>query len=237
MSTSKKQWQSWQPENLLQESFAQDSELREVVPASDPATEAAMQVELSRLRKQAEQKGFAQGQTQGLEAGKKQGYEDGFAQGREEGAAQGAADYLQQQQKQTDDFAQLFDNVKITFDSLDSVMPARLVQVALMAARSLLGESVVSTATNAWLMTRIQQLLHEDTLQQGNVQLWVSAEESAAVQEMLGSVLETRGWELRTDAQMLPGGCRLTTDGGELDATTETRWNELCNLSREDFAL
>jgi flagellar assembly protein FliH len=36
---------------------------------------------------------------------------------------------------------------------------------------------------------------------------------------------------------MLPGGCRLTTDGGELDATTETRWNELCILSREDFSL
>ncbi|WP_342323928.1 flagellar assembly protein FliH [Kosakonia sp. BYX6] len=237
MPTSNSRWQSWRPENLLDDSFSEERELRAAMPASDPASEAALQVELSRLRQQAEQKGFAAGQTRGVEEGKKLGYAQGFEEGREEGIEKGKAEYQQLQQKQSDEFAQLIDNVKITLDNLDSVMPARLVQVALMAARSLLGESVVSTTTNAWLLTRIQQLLQEDTKHLNQVKLWVSPEESAAVQEQLGEVLHSRGWELCTDDQMLPGGCRLTTDGGELDSTTETRWNELCTLSREDFSL
>jgi len=237
MPTSKTQWHAWRPENLLDDALSSEPELRTAVPASDPASEAALQMELSRLRKQAEQKGFAQGQTRGVEEGTRLGYAKGFEEGREEGIEKGKAEYRQLQQAQAQEFAQLVDNVKITLDSLDSVMPARLVQVALMAARSLLGESVVSTTTNAWLLTRIQQLLQEDTKQLGQVKLWISPEASASVQEQLGEVLHARGWELCTDAQMLPGGCRLTTDGGELDATTETRWNELCILSREDFSL
>ena len=237
MPTSNSPWKAWRPENLLDDAVTTESELRPVVAQKDASSEAALQIELSRLRQQSEQKGFAQGQARGVEEGKQLGYAQGFEQGREEGIAQGVTEQRQQQQKQADEFAQLIDNVKITLDSLDSVMPARLVQVALMAARSLLGESVVSTATNAWLLTRIQQLLQEDTRQLGHVKLWISPEEAASVQEQLGEVLHTRGWELCTDAQMLPGGCRLTTDGGELDATTETRWNELCTLSREDFSL
>jgi len=237
MPTSKTQWHAWRPENLLDDTLSSEPDLRTAVPASDPASEAALQMELSRLRKQAEQKGFTQGQTRGVEEGTKLGYAKGFEEGREAGIEKGMAEYRQMQEKQADAFAQMIDNVKITLDSLDSVMPARLVQVALMAARSLLGESVVSTTTNAWLLTRIQQLLQEDTKQLSQVKLWISPEESTAVQEQLGDVLHARGWELCIDAQMLPGGCRLTTDGGELDATTETRWNELCTLSREDFSL
>lgn len=237
MPTSKTSWQSWKPENLLQDEPLPELEFHPTHANSDPASEAALQVELSRLRQQAEQKGFAQGQARGSEEGKKQGYEDGFQQGVKEGAAQGLAEQQQRQQQQAEQFAQLIDNFKITLDSLDSVMPSRLVQVALMAARSMLGESVVSANTHHWLMTRIQQLLSDEKLQEGKAKLWVSDLESEEVREQLKALLQQRDWELCTDAQMLPGGCRITTHCGELDASMETRWNALCTLSREDFSL
>lgn len=237
MPTSNTQWQAWKPENLLQEESSAELEFHASNAASDPATDAALQVELSRLRQQAEKKGFAQGQTRGIEEGKAQGYEEGFQQGLKEGIEQGLAGQQQLQQEQMARLAQLIDNFNITLDSLDSVMTSRLVQVALMATRSMLGESALSANAHQWLMTRIQQLLSEESLQQGNVKLWVSDKEPENLLQQLKTLVEPRGWELCLDTQMLPGGCRISTDSGELDASVETRWNTLCTLSREELAL
>ncbi|XTZ39346.1 flagellar assembly protein FliH [Salmonella enterica] len=236
MPTSDAKWVKWKPENLLQDAFSPDIAPLAVGQPGDAASDAALQVELSRLRKQAEQKGFAQGQQSGSEEGKKQGYEVGFQQGREEGAAQGLNEFRLEQQRQVEHFSLLIDSFKDALSSLDSVMPSRLVQVALMAVRSMLGESVITANTHNFLLTRIQQLLREENLLQGHARMWVSTGDMARVQEHLGGVLQSRGWELCPDAQMLPGGCRVTTDDGELDATIETRWNALCNLSREELS-
>lgn len=235
MPTSNGKWSSWKPENLVEEDFSPDAEMLPSVQPVDAASDAALQAELARIRKQAEQKGFAQGEQRGQEEGKKQGYEEGLQQGRAEGIAQGAAEFMQQQQKQAQQFAQLIDSFQGALDNLDSAMPSRLVQVALTAVRGMLGDSIVTGQTHTFLLNSIQALLREEQLLQGKAKLWVSAEESPVVQEQLGTLLQAKGWELCIDTQMLPGGCRITTDEGELDATTETRWNALCNLSREDF--
>jgi len=235
MPMSNGKWTAWRPEKLIQDELPAVQEQLPVGQGTDAASDAAFQAELARIRKQAEQKGFAQGEQRGLEEGKKQGYEAGLQQGREEGIAQGAAEFMQQQQKQAQQFAHLIDSFKAALDNLDSAMPSRLVQVALTAARSMFGDSIVSGGTHPWLLNNIQTLLREENLLQGKAKLWISAEESALVHEQLGSILQAKGWELCIDTQMLPGGCRITTDEGELDATTETRWNALCNLSREDY--
>lgn len=237
MPMSNTQWMAWKPENLLHDESSVEPEFRPTTTATDPATEAAMQVELSRLRQQAEKKGYAQGQTRGIEEGKAQGYEEGFQQGLQEGIAQGLAGQQQRQQEQLAQFAQLIDNFNITLDSLDSVMTSRLVQVALMATRSMLGESALTANAHQWLMTRIQQLLNEESLRQGSVKLWVSDKEPESLLQQLKTIVEPRGWELCLDAQMLPGGCRISTDSGDLDASVETRWNTLCTLSREGITL
>lgn len=234
MPMSNGKWTAWRPENLIQDDLPAMPELLPAQPA-DAASDAAFQAELARIRKQAEQKGYAQGEQRGLEEGKKQGYEAGLQQGREEGIAQGAAEFMQQQQKQAQQFTQLIDSFQAALDNLDSAMPSRLVQVALTAARAMFGDSIVTGSTHTWLLTNIQTLLREENLLQGKAKLWVSPEESPLVQEQLASILQAKGWELCIDTQMLPGGCRITTDEGELDATTETRWNALCTLSREDY--
>lgn len=234
MPTSNGKWSAWRPENLIADEIPGVQELMPAKPA-DAASDAAFQAELARIRKQAEQKGFAQGEQRGVEEGKKLGYEAGLLQGREEGINQGAAEFMQQQQKQAQQFAQLIESFQTALDNLDSAMPSRLVQVALTAARAMFGDSIVSGSTHTWLLSHIQTLLRQENLMQGKAKLWVSAEESPLVQEQLGSILQAKGWELCIDTQMLPGGCRITTDEGELDATTETRWNALCNLSREDY--
>lgn len=227
-------WQSWQPKDLLETQGPLEPEVIASLPV-DLQTDEQVQAELNRLYQQAEQKGMSQGMARGIEEGKKQGYEDGFVHGKKEGIAQGQQEALAEQKASIARFNQWCDEFRITLDNLDSVIPARLVQFSLTAIRAMLGHQV--SVDSAVLMDKIQQLLQKDTLFKGNSQLWIHPEDAEMVREKVGDSLEALGWELRLDNHLLPGGCRLTSEEGEFDATLTTCWQELCQLSREDAHL
>lgn len=225
-------WQAWQPQNLLDDLSQPEHEIVETPGAYQ--SDELLQAELSRIRQQAEQKGFAQGQARGVEDGKKQGYDVGFAQGKQEGFEQGLSESSAQQRETGERFSRLLHEFKISLDNLDSVIPSRLVQLSLTAARSILGKNI--TCNNDVLLEKIQELLQQETLFKGVAQLWVSPDDKALVHDSVGHSLESMGWALRTDPNILPGGCRITSDEGEFDATMSTRWQELCELAREDYS-
>lgn len=224
-------WQVWKPQNLLDDFSQPEHDIIET-PGTYQSDEL-LQAELSRIRQQAEQKGFAQGQARGVEEGKKQGHEAGFAQGHKEGFEQGLAEAGAQQRETGEHFARLLEEFKIALSNLDSVIPSRLVQLSLTAARSILGKNI--TCDNDVLLEKIQQLLQQETLFKGTAILWVNPDDLALVQDNVGKSLASMGWDIRGDAQILPGGCRITSEEGEFDATMNTRWQELCELSREDY--
>lgn len=234
MSDKEVRWKSWKPEDLLAD-FSQpefervESTLQEGQFQSDEL----LQAELSRMRQQAEQRGFAQGQARGLEEGKQQGYQEGVSLGKKEGFEQGMAQAKIKQAETAGSITELFESFKIALDNLDSVIPSRLVQLALTAARAIVGKNIVYD--NTILLEKIKLLLKEDTLLKGHIQLWVSEDDMATIAENLTPTLKSLGWELRSDADILPGGCRITSAEGEIDATVSTRWEELCQLSRDDY--
>ncbi|MGD8204137.1 flagellar assembly protein FliH [Pantoea sp. FN0305] len=222
-------WQIWQPEDLCKADMLSD----DVQIMNSESTPEQQQAELQRLRRQAEQKGLAQGLAQGLEEGRKQGHQEGFQQGHQAGIEQGLAEARERQQQTTAQFTELLHSFQAAIDNLEKVIPSRLVQLALTAARATLGKNLAFD--NNLLLEKIQSLLQQEPLFQGPVQLWVNADEFSTVQEQLGTVLAQQGWELRADDAMLPGGCRITSAECELDATVSSSWQALCQLSREDY--
>ncbi|KML24132.1 hypothetical protein VL10_09415 [Leclercia adecarboxylata] len=221
------QWQPWEPSDLLCEETTLPSEELPGISESPESDETAL-AELAKLRQQAEQQGFARGQQRGLEAGEKKGYEEGFARGMQEGMAE----LKDQQQRFVTRFSHLLDEFTSSLSSLDSVIPSRLVQLALTAARSVVGANIA--VDHGVVLDKIRQLLQQEAWLKGNAQLRVSPEDYAMVQENLGETLTSLHWVLREDEQILPGGCRITSDEGEFDATLSSRWEELCHLSREE---
>lgn len=68
-----------------------------------------------------------------------------------------------------------------------------------------------------------------------NPVLHVHPDDAAWVGEQLGPMLEARGARLATDASLLPGGCRVETARGAIDATVEARWRRaLAALGHDD---
>lgn len=223
------EWRAWKPENLLGEPL--DTPL----PTMDNAqSEAQLKAELARLRKQAEQQGFAQGQQQGQEEGRKQGYEAGLKEGRDAGFAQGVEQARVEQQALLREAEVWVSNFKLALENLEGLVPARLVQLSLTAVQQLYGTARVTD--NQALNAQIRSLMQQDALLHGTIQLYVSPDAFAPVQAALGETLTAMGWELHRDASLAAGGCRIVSPDVEVDASMETRWQALCQLAREELS-
>lgn len=102
--------------DLVSESLSLEPELIQPEPVMSKnahyESDELLQAELTRVRQQAEQKGFAQGELRGLEEGKARGYEEGLKQGRNEGLEQGLADARAEQDQSVERFNQLFSDFK-----------------------------------------------------------------------------------------------------------------------------
>jgi len=227
--THAQEWHSWQPENLLGEP------LETPLPTLDSAqSEAQLKAELARLRKQAEQQGFAQGQQQGQEEGRKQGYEAGLKEGREAGFAKGMKQASADQQTVLREAEQWVTHFKIALENLESLIPGRLVQFALTAVQQLYGNA--SVVDNQALVSQIRSLMKQDVLLHGTFKLYVNPDAFTSVEQALGDTLTAMGWELHRDAHLASGGCRVVSPDAEVDASMETRWQALCQLAREELS-
>ncbi|RRO02320.1 flagellar assembly protein FliH [Pectobacterium aquaticum] len=226
-------WEPWKLNDLAEPiskniptyETSDDPDVSEMVNFNEENTIPTFEDELVSLREsamqQAREAGFAQGHQQGYDAG----YQEGLAQGQQ----QGLQNALQQQQPVIEQMQQMVTEFQQTLDTLDSVIPARLMQLALTAAKQILGQPPVCDG-NA-LLSQIQQLIQQEPMFSGKTQLRVHPSDLERVEQYLGPTLSLHGWRLLADSQLHPGGCKVSAEEGDLDASLATRWHELCRLA------
>ncbi|GKX44473.1 flagellar assembly protein FliH [Pectobacterium carotovorum] len=226
-------WQPWQLNDLAEPTLkpaptyqvSNEPELSDTERFPEENALSAAEDELASLREstmqQARETGFAQGHQQGYDAG----YQEGLAKGQQ----QGLQNALQQQQPIIEQMQQMVTEFQQTLDTLDSVIPARLMQLALTAAKQILGQPPVCDG-NA-LLGQIQQLIQQEPMFSGKTQLRVHPSDLERVEQYLGPTLSLHGWRLLADSQLHPGGCKVSAEEGDLDASLATRWHELCRLA------
>lgn len=218
-------WQPWSPNDLAEPKPVLTPEIPPeviTIPQDDSINE---QQRLEMLRLQAQQ----QGQQQGFADGQQKGYDAGFQAGLEEGRQQGILAGQQQQQPITEHWQQLVTEFQHTLDALDSVIASRLMQLALTAAKQVIGQAPVCDGTA--LLGQIQQLIQQEPMFSGKPQLRVHPDDYERVEQQLGMTLSLHGWRLLADGQLHPGGCKVSAEEGDLDASLATRWHELCRLA------
>jgi len=227
-------WKIWTPEDLAMPvsefvpAVAYDSDSDDAPQESEEVVltdEQKQQQQLAQLQIQAHEQGYSAGLAEGRQDGHSKGYQEGLAQGLEQGLAQAQ----QQQAPIHARIQQLVSEFQYTLDALDSVIASRLMQMALEAARQVIGQT--PSVDNTALIKQIQQLLQQEPLFNGKPQLRVHPDDLQRVEEMLGATLSLHGWRLRGDPTLHPGGCKVSADEGDLDASVATRWQELCRLA------
>lgn len=220
-------WKPWVPDNFNFpapefehiEPVEADPELPEPTPEANAAQAlAAIQAQ---AHEQGQRAGFTAGHSEGLEEGRKTGFQQGLEQGLAEAKQQQAPIHARMQQ--------LVSEFQYTLDALDSVIASRLMQMALEAARQVIGQAP-AIDSNA-LIKQIQGLLAQEPLFSGKPQLRVHPDDLQRVEDVLGATLSLHGWRLRGDPSLHQGGCKVSADEGDLDASVATRWQELCRLA------
>ncbi|MEW5562265.1 flagellar assembly protein FliH [Enterobacter asburiae] len=221
-------WKVWLPDDLappVQAFVPEFTEHTDGEPVDEISEEQKLQQQLAQIQMQAHEQGYSAGLAEGRAAGQSQGYQEGLAQGLEQGQ-------MQAQQQQIPLHArmqQLVSEFQHTLDALDSVIASRLMQMALEAARQVIGQAPV--VDNSALIKQIQALLQQEPLFSGKPQLRVHPDDLQRVEEMVGATLNLHGWRLRGDPSLHHGGCKVSADEGDLDASVATRWQELCRLA------
>ncbi|MGG6099499.1 flagellar assembly protein FliH [Pantoea allii] len=222
---SARPWQLWQPVELgrPEEPAMVTAEPTDVEVFESEEDEQQQQFEhmQQQLRKEAHGQGYSEGHLQGFAEGQKTGYDAGFQQG--------LADAQQQQAPLQARMQQLVTEFQNTLESLDSVIAARLMQLALEAARSVIGQA--TTVDGSALLRQIQGLLQQEPMFSGKPQLRVHPDDLLRIEQTLGPTLDLHGWRLLADNTLHPGGCKLSAEDGDLDASVATRWQELCRLA------
>ena len=205
-------WQPWQMDPLGSPAS----------PNDDPQT-----THRERLRKQAIQHKLEMQVlrentiAEAQQLGHAQGVEKGYAQGLEEGRQAAAVELQQQRVQALQPLLTLCRNFDEALKSMDQHIAHQLVRIALDAARQLAGDAL--TAQPEQVLVLVQGMLDSDLELTGKPKLWLNPEDLQRVQDSLGEQVEAAGWTLQADTSMLPGGCRVASAGGELDATRPSR--------------
>ncbi|WP_036783280.1 flagellar assembly protein FliH [Photorhabdus aegyptia] len=220
-------WQPWKPNELTQweklrakpepvDDSQEESECNEILE------QAAM---LDNLKEQARQAGHEQG----FSEGQAQGYEKGYQVGLEAGLEQGRKEAIQQQQPITEQWQNLLADFQHSLEGLDTIIASRLMQLALTAAKQILGQPAICDGTA--LLNQIREFIQQEPMLSGKPQLRVHPQDMPMVEQQLGNTLSLHDWRLLADNKLHPGGCKISAEEGDLDASLATRWHELCRLA------
>lgn len=222
-------WKIWTPDDLTPSSspvlfeslMPQETDPEQPEDVSEPDLQQTLAMMQIQAREQGHQDGYSAGHALGVEEGRKAGFQQGIEQGIAEAKQQQAPVHARMQQ--------LVSEFQYTLDALDSVIASRLMQMALEAARQVIGHT--QGIDNSALIKQIQGLLQQEPLFSGKPLLRIHPDDLQRVEEMLGATLNLHGWRLRGDPSLHQGGCKVSADEGDLDASVATRWQELCRLA------
>lgn len=181
--------------------FDQEEATAEVVeaPVGLPTAE-----EIEQIHEQARQEGFA--------AGRDAGYQEGFAAGQQ--AAQAQADAI----------TQLLGSAEAAFGELAAALEGEILTLTLNLTKQVLRHALA--VKPELLLMAVREAMAGVPLDAGQLQLVAHPDDAALMRQYLRAE-ELARWQLTEDARISRGGFRIETANNTLDATLETRWQQL----------
>ena len=223
------QWRPWQMDELKERartaSAARPADLERQARIRRRAQEhqAALEAERQRVHDEAREKGYQDG----FEAGRKEGHDEGLKQGR----AQGEEELRQKMHDTIAPLQPLASRFGEAIAQLDDEIADALVNLAIATGRQLAGDAL--KASPEQILDIVRELIHVEPALSGKPRLWLHPEDMVIVEEQLGNEIEGAGWQLQPDDQLSRGGCKVTSQSGELDASWESRFEAIADQIRQ----
>jgi len=152
-----------------------------------------------------------------------QAYDEAFQKGHAEGVAAGEQ-LIQQRAARYDELLRALSK---PFDRLDESVEKQLVELAIAMVKQLFRREIKINPTHVIGVVReAVQLL---PISSRNVQVHLHPDDASLVRDSLSPAEGEPAWSIVEDPLITHGGCRITTDNSQIDATAEARLQAVIN--------
>lgn len=181
--------------------------------------------EIEKMQQQAYDEAFAQGKKEGFENGFKEGQnkglEEGFTQGKAEGEKKGYDDNLHLLRKQTAEFVSLLESLTEPFKELDEAVEKEIVDLAIGIASQLVRREI--KIDPGQIVAVIREAVNALPLASQKLTLQMHPEDAELVKSSLALDDISSPWTIVEDPLITRGGCKVSTETSNIDATVENR--------------
>ena len=148
-----------------------------------------------------------------------------FERGREQGALEATRAAQQVRSGHMERIGQVIANLQVALDQLGSGGADALLDLSLEVARQVIrGELALRRDAVLPAVREAIALIVDHT---AHPRVHLSPQDFDLVSAELGADASHRGCRFVADPSVPPGGCRIETQQGEIDATLETRWRRV----------
>ena len=152
-----------------------------------------------------------------LESLQKEAYDEAWQKGHAEGSAAGR----KAAEERAERLDVLLNALARPFDELDEMVEKQLVELSMAVVRQLFRREIrIDPSHVIGVVREAIQLL---PVASRNVQLHLHPDDAALVRESLSPADGDLAWAIVEDPLISKGGCRVTTENSQIDATAEAR--------------
>lgn len=158
----------------------------------------------------------------------KAAYDEAWEKGREEGLAAGEVS-IQERCARLDDLLRALNK---PFDELDDSVESQLVELCMFVVKQLFRREI--RANPEHVVGVVREAIQVLPIACQNVRVHLNPDDAALIRETLTSAENEPAWCIVEDPLMSLGGCRITTDTSQIDATAEARLHEVISRNLGD---
>ena len=156
-----------------------------------------------------------------LEALQKDAYQEAWQKGHEDGLAAGEA----AARERADRLDELLAALARPFDELDDQIEKQLVELAMTVVRQLFRREIKLNPSH--VIGVVREAIQLLPVASRNVRVHLHPDDASLVRDTLSPAEGELAWSIVEDPLTARGGCRVTTENSQIDATAESRLNAL----------
>ena len=153
----------------------------------------------------------------------KQAYDEAWQKGHAEGVQAGAETIRQR----ADRYDELLCALSKPFDRLDESVEKQLVELSIAIVKQLFRREIKLDPTH--VIGVVREAIQLLPIASRNVQVHLHPDDAALVRESLSPAEGEPAWTIVEDPLISAGGCLVTTENSQVDATTESRLQAVIN--------
>lgn len=163
-----------------------------------------------------------------LEELQKEAHEEAWNRGHAEGLSAGEETVRARAER----FDELLLALSKPFDQLDGSVEKQLVELTIAIVKQLFRREIKINPSH--VIGVVREAIQLLPIASRNVQVHLHPDDAALVRDTLSPAEGEPAWTLVEDPLIAHGGCRITTENSQIDATTEARLQAVINATLGD---